>query len=41
MHVNGERRGSGAHKLIRRLSRHIAFMERELSELDGDIGQAI
>jgi transposase len=28
-------------QLIRRLSRHIAFLEKELSELDSDIGQAI
>lgn len=28
-------------QLIRRLNRHITFLERELSELDGDIGQAI
>ena len=28
-------------QLIRRLNRHIAFLEKELSELDGDIGQAI
>lgn len=28
-------------QLIRRLVRHIAFLEKELSELDGDIGQAI
>lgn len=28
-------------QLIRRLDRHIAFLERELEELDGDIGQAI
>jgi transposase len=28
-------------RMIRRLNRHIAFLERELEELDGDIGQAI
>jgi len=28
-------------QLIRKLNRHIAFLERELAELDGDIGQAI
>lgn len=28
-------------QLIRRLNRHITFLESELSELDGDIGQAI
>jgi transposase len=28
-------------QLIRRLNRHITFLERELSELDDDIGQAI
>ncbi|GJE14825.1 hypothetical protein FOHLNKBM_5900 [Methylobacterium longum] len=28
-------------QLIRRLSLHVAFLEKELTELDGDIGQTI
>lgn len=41
INIETNRRDQAVDKqLTRRLSRHIAFLEKELAELDGDIGQA-
>ncbi|CAO4136977.1 IS110 family transposase ISMno7 [Methylorubrum extorquens] len=42
INMEANRRDQAVDKqLIRRLNRHIAFLEKEFAELDGDIGQAI